>query len=120
MPDRAELERRSTRTRSLSPSQASRNAPPKAATFAESLVTINKRSGNVLRLHFPRAVAAVRAARANEHALAARSLVPFEPPVQPGQVDFGEVATARAAQVTAMPDVLAEEHDRDAERAEAV
>ena len=75
---------------------------------------------DVLGFHFPGAVAAVRATCTDEDALAAFALVSLESPVQPGQIDFREVATARAAQVTAVPDVLAEEHDRQTEPADIV
>src|SRR6188768_1055696 len=65
-------------------------------------------SGDVHRLVFPGGVAAVGAAGADEQALAGHRLIALEPPVEPGEVDLREVASARAKQIAAVPEILAE------------
>src|ERR1051325_7769752 len=64
-------------------------------------------SGNVRRLHFPRAVGAVRAAGADEQAFAGRAFVAFHPPVEPRKIDLGEVTAASPEEVATVPEILA-------------
>src|SRR5205809_7776837 len=67
---------------------------------------------HVHRLVFPGGVAAIRAGGADEEALAGGGLVALEPPVEPREVDLGEVTAPCAEQVSAVSEVLAEPQDR--------
>src|SRR5690606_12596451 len=69
-------------------------------------------SGNVVGHGLPLRVAAIRATRAHEQTFSRRTLVSFEPPVQPREVDLGEVPAVSGEQVATMAEVFAEPHQR--------
>src|SRR5690606_5494991 len=72
----------------------------------------HSRSGQVGGLHFPIAVGAIGASGSDQCPFARGAQVAFEPPIDPGQMDAGEVAAVRAPKIPAMALVLvAEEHD---------
>ena len=59
----------------------------------------------IIRKHFPIGVGAITASGPHQGALACGPFVAFEPPIQPGQVDFGEVTSVGAPKIATVAHV---------------